>query len=321
MPKLPYPQVPPQPIDDVIYRNLFTYAHLIDISYCIDRFHKIEEPFQCELGCSERFPNMTLVQQWYFDNSVCGYIASTRSDIFHYTEDKRAKKTVVVAIRGTRSLQDTITDARVEMVPYEGTHSRLRPCGDRCKIHRGFADYYQATMNAIDAYLRQEINDIGEDDYELVLVGHSMGGSVAVLLALYCLELGFDRLTLVTMGQPRLGNSAFTAWADEVLGSRNTLQHNDFSRKFVRVIHKDDIVTQVPTRGTGFFERYHQFENQIYINSTADAIPNSPEQVVDCFGNDHPLCIKNDFDMIRKTDYYSAHNTYFRHMGLCGLHI
>ena len=51
----------------------------------------------------------------------------------------------------------------------------------------------------------EELNDCVEDDnYELIILGHSLGGSIAYLLGLHYLDLGFDKLTLVTMGQPLL---------------------------------------------------------------------------------------------------------------------
>lgn len=324
---LPGEVPPPQPIDPVIYHNMFTYAHLIDITYCIDRFHGIGEPFECDLECSSRFQNVSLVHQWHFDDSVCGYIASTRSDIFHYhtvPELARAKKTIIVAIRGTRSLHDTVTDLQVAMVPYGGVHQRLPPCGADCKVHLGFLRYYEATLAAVEPYLLEQLRDIGSDDYELVLLGHSMGGSVALLLALYCLEHGFDKVSLVTMGQPLTGNKPFVSWADSVLGSTQPLEHSSFDRKFIRVLHKDDIVTQVPMHGTDVFDVYHAFDNQIYVNSTGRTVEPGLDDVVECWTADHPRCIKKDFSgtfLAGHRNYYRAHNTYFRRMGLCGLHI
>ncbi|KAM3125134.1 hypothetical protein ACQ2H7_001670 [Candidozyma auris] len=233
---------------------------------------------------------------WYFDDAVCGYIATTHSDIFNYTNTLFRKKTIVVSLRGTRSLSDVLTDLRVDMVPFKQVHHRLPRCGEKCKVHKGFAAYFDNTLAAIEDTLVAELDNArSSEDYELVVVGHSMGGSVAILLALHFLGLGYEKLTLVTMGQPLVGNSEFTTWADFVLGSYLPMEHGSFERKYLRVIHKGDLVTQVPSTSRNFLDKYAQFQNQVYLNVTGGETNPKPEEVVDCFSETNPLCIANDF--------------------------
>lgn len=319
-----YPSYQPEPIDSVVYSNLFTYAHLIDIAYCVDKFHQIGEPFECQLDCSSRFPNVTLVKQWYFDDSVAGYIATTNSNIFKYKQPEEPspesdkKKTIIVSLRGTRSLHDTIADLKVDMVSYSNLRYSLPFCGANCKIHIGFHEYFQNTLRAMHLVLENELEDL--DDYELVILGHSLGGSVALLLALHYLDLGYDKITLVTMGQPLVGNREFTTWADYVLGSYMPVEHNTFDRIYLRIVHKGDVVTTIPKNG-GMFDHYYQFNNQIYLNISARETVPTPEQVVDCFSGDNSRCIAKDFQIrdFLTNNYYENHNTYFRHLGLCGI--
>lgn len=315
----------PEPIDSEVYTNLYTYAHLIDIAYCVDKFHHIGEPFECEISCSSRFPNMTLVHQWYFDDSVAGYIATTKSNIFRYNDttdgSSKRKKTIIVSLRGTRSLYDTITDLKVEMVPYSNLRYSLPYCGQNCKIHIGFNDFFKNTLRAVHLVLEKELQE-EPDSYELVIVGHSMGGSVGLLLALHYLDLGYEKITLVTMGQPLVGNREFTTWADYVLGSYLPVSHNTYNRHYLRIVHKGDIVPTIPRKGGMLLERYYQFNNQIYLNISAETTSPSPDQVVDCFSGDNAYCITKDFDSFRDLlahNYYENHNTYFRHLGLCGI--
>lgn len=311
----------PSPIDHEVYSNLYTYAHLIDIAYCVDKFHRIEKPFECELNCANRFPNMTLVHQWFFDDAVCGYIASTTSNIFRYNDTHPSaslpKKTVVVSLRGTRSLQDTMADLKVEMIPYMPLVLSSPLCGKKCKIHRGFWTYFYNTLNEIDKVVAAEVEG---GNCELVIVGHSLGGSVALLLALHYLALDHSKLTLVTMGQPLVGNKEFTTWADFVLGSYMPVAHNTFERKFIRVVHKDDFIATIPRIGTKLFEKYHQFDNQIYLDVAADNAHPPPDSVVDCFTGENDQCIAGDFHD-HEGNYLVTHNTYFRHMGRCGIRI
>lgn len=322
IPKFGNEAYPPEPIDEQVHLNLYTYAHLIDIAYCVDKFHHIGEPFECELACETRFPNVTLVKQWYFDDSVAGYIATTNSNIFSYNDTTEAtpKKTIIVSLRGTRSVYDTIADLKVEMIPYSNLRYNLPYCGKNCKIHIGFNEYFHNTLQTVHKVLEKELQLL--ENYEVVFLGHSMGGSVALLLALHYLDLGYDKLTLVTMGQPLVGNKEFSTWADFVLGSFYPVSHISYDRKFLRLVHKGDIVPTLPKNGGMLFEKYHQFDNQIYLNVSAENTMPSPGQVVDCFTGDNPYCMAKDFQAgfgwLTK-NYFEAHNTYFRHLGLCGI--
>ncbi|RCK58098.1 Lipase A [Candida viswanathii] len=310
-------------IDSEIYSNLYTYAHLIDISYCISEINRIGEPFDCNLNCEKRFPNVSLVYQFYFDDSVTGYIATTHSNIFNYNETASgSKKTVIVSLRGTRSIFDTMADLKLDMIPYTNNGVKVPLCGHNCKVHRGFFDYYTRTLSLIHPYIIQELRSAEEDDedYELLILGHSLGGSVAYLLGLYYADLGYDKMTLVTMGQPLLGNQEFVEWGDEVLGSRFEAKHNDFKRKFLRVIHKDDVVTTIP-KDPNIFNHYYQFDNQIYLNSSEDDTRPMLSEVVDCLYGTNNQCIAKDFPLFAfaRHNYLRIHITYFRRMGLCGL--
>lgn len=311
----------PDPIDREVYTNLYTYAHLIDIAYCVDKFHRIELPFECELNCASRFPDMILVHQWFFDDAVCGYIATTTTNIFRYNDthpaDTKGKKTVVVSLRGTRSLHDTMADLKVEMIPYLPLVISSPLCGKKCKVHKGFWIYFYNTLNEIDKVITKELDS---DNCELVIVGHSLGGSVGLLLALHYLALGHSKITLVTMGQPLVGNKEFTTWADFVLGSYMPVAHNTFDRKFIRVIHKNDFVATIPRVGTKIFEKYHQFDNQVYLDVAADNSHPPPECVVDCFTGENDQCIAGDSHNY-DGNYLITHNTYFRPMGRCGIRI
>lgn len=312
------------PISQSTLTSLYTYAHLLDIAYCIDDFRRIKPPFECDLECLSLFPHMRLIYQWYFDDSVCGYIASTNHSLFNKTESKLGSEkdyhlTVIISLRGTRSVRDTMTDIKIDMTPYSTPEKGIPMCGDRCRVHAGFLDCYRNTVDAIHPYVVLALQEAGPDA-KLVIVGHSLGGAVGLFVALHYLSLGFDNLKLVTMGQPLVGNQDFVDWVDYVMGSGfpTTEPHN--LRKWLRVVHRNDLVTTVP-RGS-FLDRYAQFENQIYVNtSAANALPQLG-QVVDCKLGTNERCIAGD--SLRPhlaSEYFISHNTYFRHLGLCGIYV
>lgn len=333
------PKIDPIPVPLHIYQHLYTYAHLLDIAYCIDSLRRINPPFDCELDCKSLFPDLQLVYQWFFDDSVCGYIASSQRGLFNSSneflqkneyppKDPFLKKleylqndhhTVIISLRGTRSVLDTLTDLKFDMTPYllPGTHIPM--CGSQCKVHAGFHEYYRNTFDVIHPYIVSELKK-GGPNTKLVLVGHSLGGAVALLLSLHYLALGVKNLEVVTMGQPLVGNQEFVDWADSVLGSQYSLNEKTANRKWLRVIHRDDMVTTVP-RGS-FLQRYSQFNNQIYLNASAANAAPRQDQIVDCRSGNNAQCIAGDVLQFRPaTDYILSHNTYFRHLGLCGIHV
>ncbi|EGW30308.1 uncharacterized protein SPAPADRAFT_63159 [Spathaspora passalidarum NRRL Y-27907] len=201
------------------------------------------------------------------------------------------------------------------MIGYSNLGKELPFCGHKCRVHKGFHDYYSRTLSIIHQYIAEEIDD---DDYELIILGHSLGGSVALLLGLHYLDLGCKNLQVITMGQPLLGNEPFVDWVDQVMGSAYPAQDN--SRKYLRVVHKKDIVTVVPS--TSITESYTQFNNLIYVNCSSSDTHPTPQQVVDCIFGNNPECIVGDFDIfdnpLSRHYYLQTHITYFRKMGFCG---
>lgn len=94
------------------------------------------------------------------------------------------KRTVIVSIRGTLSLQDVITDLNAE-----GEHLPTEPIHDDWLGHKGMvqaAEYIRRKL-IDEAILIQAFNyspEKGTQLYDLVLVGHSLGAGTAAILAI-----------------------------------------------------------------------------------------------------------------------------------------
>lgn len=290
-----------EPVPLNFYQRLFTYAHLADVAYCIDEVHKLLRPFGCSLQCDKL--DLRLRAQWL--DTVAGYVA-----VGHLFE-KRVK-TVVVALRGTRSVGDSFRDARVGMVAF--VPLGLPECRG-CRVHKGFYAAFESVVAHVGATVAAEL----EGEYELLVVGHSYGGAVAHLLGLHFLAQGHRNVRVVTLGQPLLGNANFVEWADGVYGSHLPVDLLSFDRRLYRVVHKADIVASLPTRGK-WDETYAQFANQVYLNVTSKVEPRQ-DQVLDC-GTDE-RCLASDETrplwLLVLTNYLENHTTYFRRMGRCGL--
>ena len=79
-----------------------------------------------------------------------------------------------------------------------------------------------------------------------------------------------------------------------MLGSVNEAKHNEFKRKFLRVIHKNDVITTLP-RDQNIFNRYSQFNNQIYLNCSETDTRPTINEVIDCYDGINNQCVAKDF--------------------------
>ena len=89
----------------------------------------------------------------------------------------RKKNSLVIAIRGTMNMQDSVTDANC--MPFN-----MKGIDNDCMAHYGIA---QSTLEIYNIIMNNEniIKFIRENnDYNIVVCGHSLGGGITVLLTL-----------------------------------------------------------------------------------------------------------------------------------------
>jgi triacylglycerol lipase len=151
---------------------------------------------------------------------------------------------VVIAFRGTKSLNDWMTDLQATPVSFPWIFTSGPDVGD---IHAGFGhalvDAWGQIKNAIGNLTRSP--DIAQDIPQqptLWLTGHSLGGALAVLAgAAFSMWSGAPIRSvngIYTFGQPRVGLYRFCGNYDHLL-----------SRKTFRFVNNQDLVPRVPFRG------------------------------------------------------------------------
>jgi hypothetical protein len=128
-----------------------------------------------------------------------------------------AEGTALVAFRGTQpdEIRDIATNLQANQVDWPESGGR---------VHAGFARAARTLLPAVREWLNQ---GEGAGRRALVLAGHSLGGALATLTATV-----LPPSLLVTLGAPRVGNTAFAAALSEV--------------EMLRLVNGCDIVTQLP---------------------------------------------------------------------------
>jgi triacylglycerol lipase len=135
---------------------------------------------------------------------------------------------IILAFRGTSSLQDALTDIRIKLIEAFKGNGR---------IHEGFRSGSERVWNEV-------WNSIGRKrrNRTIWITGHSLGGALALTAAA---RLQFEKYQIVhglyTFGQPRAGDPAFTEAC-----------HKTFGNRYFRFVHNNDIVPRVPFRLMGF---------------------------------------------------------------------
>lgn len=129
-------------------------------------------------------------------------------------------------------------------------------------------------------------------DYNLVVIGHSLGGAVAALAGTEMQLRGWGP-QITTFGEPRVGNEAFVRFIDRLFGLDNS--HNqrlllDGSKdhtqsKFLRVTHINDPVPLLPFEEWG----YRMHAGEIFISKPN--LPFSTSDIEICDGDQDPRCI------------------------------
>lgn len=306
-----------------LYAELEELSRIVDISYCVGTANTgISKPFNCLSRCAG-FPSFELITTWntgaLFTDS-CGYVALSHEP---------AVPRIIVAFRGTYSIANTVMDLATmpqEYLPYPGSNDSRAdvPKCNNCTVHLGFYKSWSASQEIVIPQL--ETLRAAYPDYELTLVGHSLGGAVASLAGLEFLNRGW-RPAVTTFGSPKIGNKALAKYFDMRfdLGDRDMAKlesPDDSTRRTVyrRVTHRDDPVPLLPPSHWG----YAPHAGELFIDKSS--LPFNHTDVLVCHGDKDKKCIAGQDDSnsgnwipvkYRLWQLLFAHRDYFWRLGVC----
>ncbi len=335
----------PRNVSHALFDSLEELARIVDIAYCVGS-SGIQKPFRCLSRCDD-FEGFDLVSTWHTGpllSDSCGYIA-----LSHPPHPKR----IIVAFRGTYSIANTVADLSTipaEYVPFpaeggggddvcatangdnnlfkvqqvEPADTARGPKCENCTVHLGFMTSWKNTRCVVIPHIEKALAAF--PDYQVTLVGHSLGGAVAALASLEFQARGWEP-QVTTFGEPRVGNQALNSYIDERF---NWSKQDSSKNTYRRVTHVSDPVPLLPLEEWG----YRAHAGEIFISKY-----DLPPTVVDlqhCDGDEDPECIAGrraleiDSNMgIKERDtwhiperyklweLFFAHRDYFWRLGLC----
>ncbi|CCG81938.1 putative Lipase [Taphrina deformans PYCC 5710] len=149
-------------------------------------------------------------------------------------------KEIIVALRGSSSVVDFLTDAETSLVPCS---SPGVPYPSPARCHSGFQDSWNAVQPKFLEAVTQQVQS--HPGYTITVVGHSLGGGLASQAALSMVyNLPGSVITGFSFGQPRTGDVNYANFHDAAL----TLRQGQPS--FHRSVHTTDGVPQVIRQGS-----------------------------------------------------------------------
>ncbi|CAK9165352.1 unnamed protein product [Ilex paraguariensis] len=226
-----------------------------------------------------------------------GYVAVSSDD-----EAKRiGRRDIVITFRGTVTNPEWIANLMSSLTP-----ARLDPHNPRpdVKVAAGFLCLYTSDesgskfgLGSCREQLLSEVsrllNKYKGEEMSITLAGHSMGSSLALLLAYDIAELGLNRddsdcqipITVFSFGGPRVGNSRFKERCEEL------------GLKVLRIVNVNDPITKLP----GFFlnENFKGFGGSFEFPWSCSCYAHvGVELAFDFFKMQNPSCVHDLEDYI-----------------------
>lgn len=194
--------------------------------YCFILFTFLFNNFSYAIDFIELKNDAMLSDTSYFSQDlIAEHLQENNYELVHYQELPETALSYFLAVspegvqylsfRGTSNLENALVDIDVSLMPDESLGIQL---------HQGFVSATQAAFQNAKPYLNTS--------QPIVTTGHSLGGAVAVIMAMFLQQDGYLLHRVTTFGQPKVTN---------VFGAR---KFSDLP--LTRVVTPKDIVPLVP---------------------------------------------------------------------------
>lgn len=164
---------------------------------------------------------------------------NNRADARAYLVSKGDVK--ILAVAGTENLKDVEVDFRVGRVHLNDNAPPLdedeKNVGDKLFVHRGFRDYADVVLS--EGLAERLKTSLEKNSHEtLYLTGHSLGGSVATIMAIRLTDSGVNKnqLKTITFGAPAVGSHALANAYNDKLDLTRVVMSGDAIKKSLRAL-------------------------------------------------------------------------------------
>lgn len=302
------------------YKMLVEYAHIAAIAYCLKNESSTrllgEDKTNCLLEICNAKPYESIEVKGRFKFNTWGEACSG-----YYAIDHESKR-ILLVFRGTASRKDWLRNMDIYPVKYSpilnhglSLAKRLQTIQcENCKVHRG----YYKTLKKHCVSIVQGVLDLHSEysDYKLVVVGHSLGGALAVLSGIELQLMGHHPL-VVSYASPKVGNKDMAEYIDRIFYTSEVAKYiyenRDLNTGYIRVVHKGDMIPKLPP--TTIY-RHCGFEytiNKKYFPHTSDDVePKGMSSLDEQYAEDQVGIAKFSYNKLWSDNVGKyEHNNYF----------
>ena len=179
----------------------------------------------------------------FIDQATIKYFKDTVTDAECVVFDDDNKNVKHFIFKGTNSIKDWESNVNFFPVTIQSDKPDF-------KLHRGFYEQWLSLSSWLKKEIFDECNVLHDKRKQLVISGHSLGGAIAIICAIY-MQCISERLIkrVCTFGAPRCLNDDMVEWYNQRLKSRT-----------IRVLNCMDTVPKLPLSGPIF--------NYTHVDST-----------------------------------------------------
>ncbi|XP_040999757.1 galactolipase DONGLE, chloroplastic [Juglans microcarpa x Juglans regia] len=219
-----------------------------------------------------------------------GYVAVSSDDSVR----RLGRRDIVITFRGTVTNSEWIANLMSSLTP-----ARLDPHNPRpdVKVEAGFLSLYTSDESTskfgLGSCREQLLSEVSRlltkykgEELSITVAGHSMGSSLALLLAYDIAELGLNKqnssrhipITVFSFGGPRVGNAGFKERCEEL------------GVKVLRIVNVNDPITKMP--GVLFNENFRVLGGRYELPWSCSCYSHvGIELVLDFFNMQNPSCV------------------------------
>ena len=302
------------------YKLLVEYAHIAAISYCLKKDSSTgllgDEKTSCLLEICNAMPYKNIEIKGRFKFNTWGEACSG-----YYAIDHKSER-ILLVFRGTASRKDWLRNMDIYPVKYSPIFNDGMPLERRlqnsdcenCKVHRG---YYKTLKKHCTSIIQGVLDLLNEySDYKAVVVGHSLGGALAVLSGIE-LQLMGHRPLVVSYASPKVGNRDMAEYIDRIFYTpevaKYIFKNRDFDTGYIRVVHKGDLIPKLPPTTIYQHCGFEYTINKKYFPHTSDDVePNGISNLDDQYAEDQVSMAKFSYNKLWSDNFGKyEHNNYF----------
>ena len=140
-------------------------------------------------------------------------------------------KKIVCAFPGTTNFLQLILEMLFSFIDYIPNKNN-----EDLKASKMFYDVYKNIKDDFEENLKKSLSDKNSEDYQIIFIGHSLGGALATLASFYYVNQNTIKAEpiLITFGQPKVGNDLLAKY---ITGN---------IKQIYRIARLNDVVSLIP---------------------------------------------------------------------------